>query len=548
MSVALISASQLHALAPNAIGDYLSGFAHSDQVLTKYAITTPLRIAHFMAQILHECAALTIREENLNYSAERMVEVWPSRFPNVEAAQPYAHNPQALANKVYNGRMGNATGSNDGWNFRGRGLLQITGRDAYEDLGNVLGIPLAQAPSLASGAENCVAVAAAEWTKKGCNALADADDLRGITRAINGGLIGYNQRLEWLRKTRAIWVPAAPAPAVAQLTHAQKLTAFSQPFDFEGLAQSAASPAVTKALAYIGDARLEYSPLDSLKKAPPHGPTLGLKPVAMMAVEPKQPSPEHGLAGAVAEAPTPAPAPAKPAADDSSAGLSDVQAKIQQSFVVGQQLISFDETVNADYRRAALISTLFAQLNADAAVPRADGTEYSDQWYAKYRESLVAIGWDPQGAEFTTYSTSGKDVEVDKAIIDVVTGVMGAASTAIAAVTALLTALKNASSSTPFLTLFNSQSHTQKTAQFQVSIGTQTAAQGFVVASFIFTLTATETIDQILLFKWSSTDATFKYATWTFSVLEDMYKAVEPALLDKLKKYSSQYIQAVTDF
>jgi hypothetical protein len=101
-------------------------------VFPKYGITTPLLIAHVMAQVSHECGAGHDVIENLNYSATRIRQVWPSRFATVEAAAPYANNPQKLANKVYNGRLGNRVGSNDGWNFRGRGGSQTTGRDGYK--------------------------------------------------------------------------------------------------------------------------------------------------------------------------------------------------------------------------------------------------------------------------------------------------------------------------------------------------------------------------------------------------------------------------------
>ena len=204
-----ITAQQLKGVAPNALTNYVDALVNSADVLNRNGITSPIRLCHFMAQILEECGGLTEREEDLNYSAQRMGEVWPSRFPTVEFAEPYAHNPKALGDKVYNGRMGNATGSDDGYNFRGRGILQITGRELYEKIGNELGIPLTQNPDLAFSRDQCVAVAAAEWFQKGCNALADADNLKAVTLAINGGLIGYNARLEWLRKAKAIWMKPA---------------------------------------------------------------------------------------------------------------------------------------------------------------------------------------------------------------------------------------------------------------------------------------------------------------------------------------------------
>ncbi len=113
--------------------------ASAPSVFARHGITTPSLVAHVMAQISHECGAGHDVVENLNYSAGRMMQVWPSRFPSPASAAPYAHNPRALANKVYNGRMGNAAGSDDGWNFRGRGAAQTTGRAGYARLAKANG-------------------------------------------------------------------------------------------------------------------------------------------------------------------------------------------------------------------------------------------------------------------------------------------------------------------------------------------------------------------------------------------------------------------------
>ncbi len=118
----------------------------SEAVFARYGITTPLLAAHVMAQISHECGAGRDVVENMNYSAGRMMQVWPSRFPTMASAQPYAGNPRALANKVYNGRMGNAVGSDDGWNFRGRGGSQTTGREGYERVKKATGIDVVSHP------------------------------------------------------------------------------------------------------------------------------------------------------------------------------------------------------------------------------------------------------------------------------------------------------------------------------------------------------------------------------------------------------------------
>ena len=116
-------------------------------VFPKYGLTTPLTVAHAMAQFSHECGAGTDMTESLNYSAQRLVEVWPSRFNSARAAE-YAHQSQKIADAVYNGRMGNRIGTDDGWNFRGRGLSQCTGREGYEKLAAKTGLDLLNHPEL----------------------------------------------------------------------------------------------------------------------------------------------------------------------------------------------------------------------------------------------------------------------------------------------------------------------------------------------------------------------------------------------------------------
>jgi putative chitinase len=148
----------------------------------------------------------------LNYSAARLPVVWPKRFKPSGPLDPaaYAHNPEKLANEVYGKRMGNVA-PGDGYRYRGRGLLQITGKDGYAEARRVLlpsypGVPdFTRDPDAVVGAEWCLKVAAAEWSAKGCNALADQDSIRAVTRAINGGLVGLADRMEWLRRTQDVW-------------------------------------------------------------------------------------------------------------------------------------------------------------------------------------------------------------------------------------------------------------------------------------------------------------------------------------------------------
>lgn len=208
-----VTIDQFLHLAPNIRSGYRETIEKGQAVLDQHHISdSPLRVAHFMTQILHESGGLSIQYENLNYSAERMPKVWPSRFKPKAPLNPadYAHNPQKIANEVYGGRMGN-TGANDGYTYRGRGLMQLTGKESYRLATDIFRKETPTAPDLVANPEEVIggnwslAIAVAEWVSKGCNALADQDDIRKITRAINGGFIGFAEPMVWAKRTKAIW-------------------------------------------------------------------------------------------------------------------------------------------------------------------------------------------------------------------------------------------------------------------------------------------------------------------------------------------------------
>jgi putative chitinase len=172
-------------------------------VFAKYGITSPLLVAHVMAQISHECGAGRDVVENLNYTAGRMMQVWPSRFPTMAMAAPYAGNPRALANKVYNGRMGNRTGSDDGWSFRGRGGSQTTGREGYERVKKQTGLDVVTNPDILIDPKHFLECAVSDFVNCGCLPYAKADDVLNVTRRLNGGTVGLAQRQAWLSKWKA---------------------------------------------------------------------------------------------------------------------------------------------------------------------------------------------------------------------------------------------------------------------------------------------------------------------------------------------------------
>jgi putative chitinase len=158
-------------------------------------ITTPRRVAAFLGQCAEESAGLRDLEEDLSYSAARLCQVWPGRFPNAEAAGACALQPEVLANRVYAGRMGNGDeASGDGWRFRGRGLIQITGRTAYEHFARAMNMTLDQAVDHAATQTGAADSAVWFWTSNELNAAADSWSIDLLTRKINGGVAGAAER------------------------------------------------------------------------------------------------------------------------------------------------------------------------------------------------------------------------------------------------------------------------------------------------------------------------------------------------------------------
>lgn len=177
-------------------------------LLNSYYVNTPLRLAHFFAQIEHESGLKPI-SENLNYSStSRLKTIFAKYFKGLTDYQLsfYVNKPQNLANIVYANRMGNGNyESNDGYNYRGRGFLQITGKDNYTVLSKDVRIDFLNNPDLLLQEPNAMISALWFWNKKGLNAFADADDITTITKKINGGLNGIEHRKELLEKYKTLF-------------------------------------------------------------------------------------------------------------------------------------------------------------------------------------------------------------------------------------------------------------------------------------------------------------------------------------------------------
>ncbi len=187
-------------------GDATQYIGHFEQVLPKYGIAdSKLRLAHFFAQILHESGCLRFDMENLNYSSDALQRVFGKYFPTKAQAEAYARQPEKIANRVYANRMGNrAEESGDGWRFRGRGLIQLTGRTNYKAFAEwVRNDRIMDEPDLVAS-EYAVHSAVFFWDKNSLNKFADRDDVVGLTRKINGGENGLAHRRELLNKANGL--------------------------------------------------------------------------------------------------------------------------------------------------------------------------------------------------------------------------------------------------------------------------------------------------------------------------------------------------------
>lgn len=182
--------------------EYFLWFKELLPMLEKYEINTVERVSGFIAQTAHESGNYTIVEENLNYSVEALLRVFPRYFANGKAnPEEFARNPIKLANYVYmdknrtrSGRLGNIH-PNDGWNFRGRGIIQITGRTSYTLFGNTVSLSPEQVAEYLSTKKGSIESACWYWNSRDCNRFCDKKDIIGLSKRINGGTIGIDDRI-----------------------------------------------------------------------------------------------------------------------------------------------------------------------------------------------------------------------------------------------------------------------------------------------------------------------------------------------------------------
>jgi putative chitinase len=190
----ILTLDQLRQLIPR--NKHVTYWHHAlEQLLPDYGIDTEKRIAAFVAQCAHESGEFTMIKENLNYRWETLRRIFPKYFPNDELAKQFAGKPEAIANKVYANRMGNGDeASGDGYRYSGRGLIQLTGKDNYFWFAESIGISAEEASEYMSTFEGAAQSACWFWETNNLNKWADQGDIETLTRKINGGTIGIEDR------------------------------------------------------------------------------------------------------------------------------------------------------------------------------------------------------------------------------------------------------------------------------------------------------------------------------------------------------------------
>lgn len=179
--------------------------------MQEFGIDTPRRVAGFLAQCAHESGIFSLVVENLNYSVPGLLSVFPKYFDKNSAGE-FARQPQRIANRVYANRMGNGPeSSGDGWNFRGRGLIQLTGRNNYTNCGRALERDLIKDPSYLETAEGAARSAGWFWRERNINRAADADDIVLMTKLVNGGSHGLRERTQHYENAKRV-LGSAPKP------------------------------------------------------------------------------------------------------------------------------------------------------------------------------------------------------------------------------------------------------------------------------------------------------------------------------------------------
>jgi putative chitinase len=196
----MLNADQLHRLG---IGPQWAD--PLNETFQRFNIVTNNQKAMFIGQCSHECGNFRLLEENLNYKAATLMRLWPKRFPTQEKANEFSGNPKKIANSVYSLRMGNRDeNSGDGFRFRGRGIIQLTGHSSYFHCGKALGMDFVANPDVVSSPKYAALSGGWFWSTHNLNSPADALDYTKVTKIINGGTIGLDDRIKHVQQALAV--------------------------------------------------------------------------------------------------------------------------------------------------------------------------------------------------------------------------------------------------------------------------------------------------------------------------------------------------------
>ena len=202
----MVSVAQMQQIFPQAdesdLGEICEGL---NAAMAEFGIDSPQRQAMFLAQAGHESGNFSTVEENLNYKAAGLMSIFHKYFPDEDTANAYAKQPEKIANRVYANRMGNGDeSSGEGYKYRGRGLIQLTGKDNYDACARALNVDLHSQPDYLETAEGACRSAAWFWAHNNLNKYADADDIVGCTKRVNGGTIGLEERQHHYESAKSI--------------------------------------------------------------------------------------------------------------------------------------------------------------------------------------------------------------------------------------------------------------------------------------------------------------------------------------------------------
>lgn len=205
-NMGIVTFNLLNGLFPATDDATLQGFVDPlNHACKAFNINTPLRVAGFLAQVGHESGGLTRMRENLNYSADRLRKVFPKYFPTDQLALAYERQPQKIGARVYANRLGNGPeGSGEGFLYRGRGLIQLTGKATYQEFADAIRQPLANIPAYLETQDGAAVSAGWFWSTRNINTPADRGDIVGMTKLVNGGTNGLDERTALYNKARAL--------------------------------------------------------------------------------------------------------------------------------------------------------------------------------------------------------------------------------------------------------------------------------------------------------------------------------------------------------